>query len=280
MKADLHLHTTASDGVVSPREIVRKASELGLEVIAITDHDTVDGVPDAIDEAGHYPGLLVIPGVEINTDLPGGEAHVLGYYMDCNDSEFTRALSELRDSRRERARKILAKLADMGIPVGWEEVVEQAAGGAIGRPHIARAMQERGYVASLRGAFAGYLGRNAPAYVERKRLGAVEAVELVVKAGGLAVLAHPADIENLEALILQLKRAGLAGIEIYYANYSPATIERLQALAKTYDLIASGGSDYHGLDKSIGTSIGSVDLPRDVVEQLVSLGERKRMVIP
>ncbi len=280
MKADLHLHTTASDGKLRPEEIVRKASQLGLDVIAITDHDSVAGIPPALEAAKSFPQLLVIPGVEINTDMPQGEVHILGYFLDYHDPELNHSLEELRNSRYERGRKMIAKLADMGMDIEWERVLELATGGIIGRPHIAQAMVERGYSSSLQEAFTKYIGRNGSAYIERKKLTPLDAVELILNAGGLPFLAHPADIAHLEALVLRLKEAGMAGLEVYYANYSPGKIARLQALAKRYNLIASGGSDYHGLDNTIGADIGSVDLPPKSVEQFISLAERRRTVIP
>lgn len=280
MKADLHLHTTASDGKLRPEEIVRKASQLGLDVIAITDHDSVAGIPPALEAAKSFPQLLVIPGVEINTDMPQGEAHILGYFIDYHDPELNHSLEELRNSRYERGRKMIAKLADMGMDIDWERVLELATGGIIGRPHIAQAMVERGYSSSLREAFTKYIGRNGPAYIERKKLTPLDAVALILSAGGLPFLAHPADIAHLEDLVSQLKKAGMVGLEVYYAHYSPSKIARLQALAKEYDLIASGGSDYHGLDNTIGANIGSVDLPPNLVEQFISLAEQRRMVIP
>jgi hypothetical protein len=280
MKADLHLHTTASDGRLRPQEIVRKASQLGLDVIAITDHDSVEGIPPALEAAKSFPQLLVIPGVEINTDVPQGEAHILGYFLDYHDPELDHSLKELRNSRYERGRKMTAKLADMGIEIDWERVLELATGGTIGRPHIAQAMVERGYSSSLPEAFTKYIGRNGPAYVERKKLTPLDAVELIFNAGGLPFLAHPAEIKHLEAFVPQLKKAGMAGLEVYYANYSPSKIARLQALANKYDLISSGGSDYHGLDNTIGANIGSADLPPELVRQFISLAEQRRMGIP
>jgi predicted metal-dependent phosphoesterase TrpH len=256
--------------------LVRKASQLGLDVIAITDHDSVEGILPALEEGRNFPQLLVIPGVEISTDVPQGEVHILGYFIDYRDAEFNRVLEELRNSRYERGQKMVARLADIGIDINWGRVLELAGGGAMGRPHIAQAMLERGYISSLREAFTKYIGRKGLAYVERKKLTSLEAVESVLAVGGLPVLAHPANIEHLESFVPQLTRAGMMGIEIYYANYLPSTIARLQALAEKYDLIASGGSDYHGLDDTIGTDIGSVALPHESVEQLISLMGRKR----
>jgi len=274
MRADLHLHTTASDGKLTPQELVRQAVELKLDVIAITDHDSVGGISPALEVAKSFPQLMVIPGVEINTDVPKGEVHILGYFINYRDTEFNHALEELRNSRYERGKKMVARLAQIGVHIDWGRVLELAGGGAVGRPHIAQALLERGYISSLQEAFTKYIGRNGPAYVERKKLLPIEAVKLVINAGGLPVLAHPADIESLEPFILELKRAGMVGIEIYYNGYASKTIGQLKRLAKKHNLVACGGSDYHGLDDSIGASMGSVDLPRESVEQLVSLSKQ------
>ena len=275
MKADLHVHTTASDGRLTPEEIVQKASRIGLDVIAITDHDSVDGIERALDEARDFPELTVIPGVEINASSPEGEVHILGYYVDHKDPAFTCYLAELRDSRLERGRKMVAKLADLGVNIDWESVLSLAEGGAVGRPHIAQVMKECGFVSSLREAFTDYIGRNGPAYVERRKSTPHEASTMILRAGGLPVLAHPADIEGLDLLVGDLKGAGLAGLEIYYSNYSPTKIARLQKIAAKHGLIGTGGSDYHGLDESIGAELGSVRVPREAVERLISLGDSK-----
>ena len=275
MRADLHLHTTASDGRLTPQELVRKAVELKLDVIAITDHDSVEGVPPALEAAQSFTQLMVIPGVEINTDVPKGEVHILGYFLNYRNPELNRTLGELRNSRYERGKKMVANLVELGINIDWRRVEELAGKGSIGRPHIAQAMLEQGYVSSLREAFTKYIGRNGPAYVERKKLTPIEAVKVVLEADGLPVLAHPADIEPLEPFLLQLKKAGIIGIEIYYDGYDSKTIARLKRFARKLDLIACGGSDFHGLDEYIGADIGSVNLPRESVEQLISLSKRK-----
>ena len=280
MRADLHLHTTASDGRLTPRELVQKAVKLNLDVIAVTDHDTVEGIPPALEAAKSFPQLMVIPGVEINTDVPKGEVHILGYFINYLDPKLRRNLEELRTSRYERGKKMVAKLSEMGINVEWERVMELAGGGSVGRPHIAQAMLERGYVSSLREAFDNYIGRNGHAYVERKKLTPLDAVRLVVESDGLPVLAHPADIDPLEPFLLQLKKAGIVGIEIYYNGYSTRTIAHLKSLAQKHALISSGGSDYHGLDTSIGADIGSIHLPQDSVQQLISLAKQKGRAIP
>jgi predicted metal-dependent phosphoesterase TrpH len=274
MKADLHLHTSASDGKLTPGELVRRAAELGLEVISITDHDSVEGIPPAIEAARDFPQLTVIPGVEINTYEPSGEVHILGYFMDCSDPQLKQTLHELRNSRLDRARKMVNRLADMGMEIDMERVLELAAGGAIGRPHVAQAMMERGHVSTFRQAFDRYIGRNGPAYLQRKKLTPMEALALVIKAGGLPVLAHPASIHRLDPLVFRLVKAGMVGIEVYYNGYSPKTVAQLTNVAKRYDLVACGGSDYHGLDETIGSGIGSVDLPSESVERLVALSRK------
>lgn len=274
MKADLHLHTTASDGRLSPQELVQRAGHLGLEVIAITDHDSVAGIPSALAAAKSFPNLLVIPGVEIDTDIPDHDVHILGYFMDYRNIEFANTLERLRNSRYERGQKMVAKLAEFGIQIDWERVLELASGGAIGRPHIAQAMLERGYISSFKEAFTQYIGRNCIAYVKRTKITPLEAVTLIVKANGLPFLAHPADIENLESFVRQLQQAGLVGIEVYYAHYSPDKVERLRTVADKYGLVSSGGSDYHGLDNTVGADIGTIDIPRESVDQIISLGKQ------
>jgi predicted metal-dependent phosphoesterase TrpH len=278
MKVDLHLHSTASDGRLSPQELVSTAASLGVEVIAITDHDSVEGVAPALLAAEEFPTLKIIPGVEISTDVPHGEIHILGYFIDYRNLELSGILERLRNSRQVRAQKMLVKLANMGIRVEWERVQELAGGGSIGRPHIAQAMLERGYVLSPKEAFIKYIGREGPAYVEREKMTPPQAVELVVKADGLAVLAHPSDINDLEELISHLQRVGLAGIEAYYNGYPPKTMKYLASLAHKYGLIASGGSDYHGIEGSGGTLLGGVEVPDECIEQLFVLAGRRAIL--
>lgn len=275
MKIDLHLHTTASDGQLSPAQIVHKAAELGLTIIAITDHDSVEGVEPALAAARDFPDLMVIPGVELNTDIPWGEVHILGYFIDHHDQGLKQSLKSLRHSRQQRAQKMVAKLAGLGIDIDWERVLELAAGASVGRPHIAQAMFERGYISSPGQAFIKYIGRNGPAYVEREGLTTIEAVELVVRARGLPALAHPANIEGIESLIPQLKQAGLVGLECYYNGYAQKTISRLNSLARAQGLIPCGGSDYHGPNAGPGSEIGSVDVPEELAAQLIALAEQR-----
>lgn len=276
IKADLHVHTTASDGKLSPAAMIEQAAALGLEAIAITDHDSIEGIAAALESASRFPKLIFIPGVEINTDVADGEVHILGYFIDHKNKKLKHTLEELRNSRYERGRKIVAKLTEMGVNLDWKRVEELADGGSVGRPHIAQAMIDQGLVSSFQEAFGTYIGRNCPAYVQRKKLTPVEAVALVLEGTGLPVLAHPADIQPLESFILELKNAGIIGMEVYYNNYTPQTTDYLQTLADKYDLIACGGSDHHGFDGGAGADIGSVALPGESIEKLVSLANHRR----
>ena len=274
MKADLHLHTTASDGRLAPREIVALAISVGLDVIAVTDHDTIEGVVPALDAASTSHLLKVIPGVEINTDVARGEVHVLGYFIDYTDEKLAATLQKLRDSRLGRAQKMIAKLNDLGMKIDWQRVSELAQGGTVGRPHISQALLEKGYVRSEKEAFDKYIGHNGPAYVERYKLLPVEVVKLILDAQGLPVLAHPADIADLDELVPKLKAAGLVGLEIYYGNYGSDIIGRLVKIARQYDLIATGGTDYHAFGDGLEVYIGSKLTPSRSVEQLFAMASK------
>ena len=276
MKADLHLHSTASDGRLSPAEVVRQAARLGLEVIALTDHDTVAGIPPAQEEAKSFPALIFIPGVEVATFVSNGEVHILGYFFDPFNPALVSTLEHLRQSRVERARKILAKLEALGLPLSWERILELSGGESLGRPHIAQAMVEKGYVADLRQAFLRYIGRGGPAYVEREHLSAEEGVRLIRTAGGLPVLAHPLDIAALplEPVARRLKKQGLVGMEAHYGDYTPEQVGYLVGVARKLGLIPLGGSDYHGLEKGFDTPMGSIDIPREAVDRLLALVPR------
>lgn len=276
MKVDLHLHTTASDGLLSPPELVNMAAKAGLKVMAVTDHDSVEGIAAALAAARGLSDLQVIPGVEISTDVPQGEVHVLGYFVDYLDSEFLAELARLRNSRQVRARKMLDKLAGLGIDIKWERIKEIAGEGSMGRPHVAQALLERGYIQSLQEAFLKYIGRDGPAYVERNKMTPSEAVELIVKSGGVPVLAHPANIENLEKLVTELQLAGLAGIEVYYTGYSEQSIKYLISIAQRYDLIATGGSDYHGFEGTDNPRLIGIAVPAKYIDQLLALSNRQK----
>lgn len=277
MKADLHLHTTASDGRLEPKDLVSLAAKVGLDVIAITDHDSVGGVAPSIAAARVYPSLTVIPGVELSTDVPRGEVHVLGYFIDYRDNNFTDTLEGLRDSRKGRAVRMIAKLRDLGMEIKWQRVQELAQGGSVGRPHVAQALLEAGHVNSLAEAFDKYIGRNGPAYAEREKMTPAESIKMIKSNRGLSVLAHPADIENLGQLIPELIEAGLVGIEVYYTKYTPEIISRLLTIAGRYKLIATGGTDYHHFENGLETMIGDIQVPSKSVEQLFSVADKRNL---
>ena len=276
-KVDLHIHSTASDGRLSPAEVVRKSAEAGLTVIALADHDTVDGIVPALEAAKAFPRLKVMPCVEISTDVPQGEVHVLGYFIDYTHPELQATLRRMRNSRQERAQGMIAKLRNLGLPVEWERVQEIASGGSMGRPHLAQAMLEKGYIASIKEAFTKYIGWGGPAYVGREKMTPGEAAELILLANGLPVLAHPSTFDDPEAMIIELKASGLVGIEAYYDAYTAEEISRLVNLADRYGLIVTGGSDYHGLDASAETMIGGADVPIESAEQLIALAKQRAL---
>ncbi len=276
-RVDLHLHSTASDGRFSPAEIVRKSAEAGLTVIALADHDTVDGIVPALEAARTFPRLKVIPGVEISTDVPSGEVHVLGYFIDYTYPELQASLRRMRHSRQERAQGMITKLRNLGLPIDWERVREIAGDGSIGRPHLAQAMLEKDYITSIKEAFTKYIGWGGPAYVERAKMTPGEAVALILQANGLPVLAHPLTVNDPETMVIELKANGLVGIEAYYDSSTTEEVNRLVSLAERYGLIATGGSDYHGLDDSAETMIGGADVPVEAVEQLIALAEQRAL---
>ena len=273
-RVDLHVHSTASDGKFSPEAIIGKAAKLGLKVISLTDHDSIDGIIPALKAVKTYPGLTFIPGVEISTDMPDGEAHVLGYFIDYTSTELGSTLERFRNSRLRRAQGMVARLGDLGIDIDWSRVQEIAGDGAIGRPHIAQAMLEKGYITSFKEAFDKYIGHGGPAYVEREKMMPEEAVALIVRSRGLPVLAHPFTVKEPETLVIKLKTAGLVGIEAYYKDNTAAETEATLDLATRYRLIATGGSDFHGIADSNDAMLGSVEVPMEAAERLIALAER------
>ena len=270
MNVDLHLHTTASDGKLIPEEIVCSAAKLGFNIIAITDHDSVAGIPPALSAAQAFPELLVIPGIELNTDTPQSEVHILGYFLDYTNTELRLTLQQLRESRQLRGEKMVAKLHSLGLDIDWHRVQELAHGAPIGRPHVAQALLERGYVSSIKDAFVKYIGRDSPAYMKYTKLTPVESVKLIVTAQGLPVLAHPGGIDNLSELLGELTSVGLIGLEVFYDHYPPDTVDSLLAIANKYELIALGGSDFHGLEGE-SMEVPEIALPQESVEQLFTL---------
>ncbi len=268
---DLHLHTLASDGRLSPTELVNLIASKGVKVAAISDHDTTEGIKEAVRAAQAHDGLEIIPAIELSTDIPGDEIHMLGYFLQYEDDEFQAILRRFREGRLERGRMMVEKLASLGKPVDWERVQEIAGDGSVGRPHIALAMVEAGYFEEPKEAFYEYLGRNGLAYAERQKMTPEEGVEMLAKVGGPAVLAHPANLEDLDTKVAQLKEAGLVGMEVHYSMYSQETIQRLLAVAQRHDLIPCGGSDYHGLGNTGELEPGLLGPPVESVERLADV---------
>ena len=268
---DLHLHTLASDGRLTPTELVNLVAAKGVTVAAISDHDTTNGVDEAIRAAASHPNLEIIPAIELSTDIPGDEIHMLGYFLQYEDEEFQTILGRFREGRLERGKMMVEKLAALGKPVDWERVQEIAGDGSVGRPHIALAMVEAGYFKEPKEAFYEYLGRNGLAYAEREKMTPEEGVEMLAKVGGSAVLAHPANLEDLDSKVAQLKEAGLVGMEVHYAMYTEETIQRLLEVANRHGLIPCGGSDYHGLGNTGEQEPGLLGPPMESVERLAGV---------
>ncbi len=267
-EVDLHLHTLASDGRLTPTELVQFAVRQGLKTIAISDHDTTDGLAEAFEAAREFKDLRIIPGIELSADVPGDEVHILGYFIDPGDAVLQSELLRFREGRVGRAKAMVEKLGQLGLHVEWERVQEIAGDGAVGRPHIALALVEAGYCKEPKDAFPEYLGRNGLAYVERVKLTPAEAVSMIQQAGGAAVLAHPAYMNDMDAGIANLAGIGLTGIEVHYAKYRDDTIRQLARLAREYGLIPCGGSDYHGLGNSDECLPGENGPPLDSVDGL------------
>ena len=242
---DLHSHTTASDGTLAPRELVLLAARHGVRVLAVTDHDSTGGVAEAIDEARRVPPLEIVPGLEINCDVPGAELHVLGYCLDWEAAWFQEFLGAQREERRQRVYRIAARLAELGMPIDPADVFALVKEGSAGRPHVAQVMVDRGYVKSVRQAFDRFLSANGPANVPRKRFTPVEAVRIIRRARGVPVLAHPG-LANRDELIPELVEAGLMGIETFYPEHSAGQITAYRGMCMRLGLIATGGSDFHG----------------------------------
>jgi predicted metal-dependent phosphoesterase TrpH len=276
-KVDLHVHSTASDGKFNPEEIVALAAKLGLQVMALTDHDSIEGIVPALEAARAFPDLRLIPGVEISTDMPEGQVHVLGYFIDFHGDELKSALERFRNSREKRARGMVDKLHGLDIDIAWERVQEIAGDGAVGRPHIAQALLEKEYISSFTEAFDKYIGQDGPAYVERDKMTPVEAVKLIKRGKGLPVLAHPFTVNCPETMLPELKAAGLIGIEAYYKDYTPAETETAIRLAEKHDLIVTGGTDYHGIDDHNEVMLGGVDVPMESVENLIALADEEML---
>ena len=282
VRIDLHIHSNASDGTLTPPEILALAQNLHLGAIAITDHDTLEGSKDAL-SFGIPPSVKFLTGVEISAEPPpsfscAGSFHILGYAVDVDHPDLNRTLSMLKDSRKNRNPKILKLLSHFGVDITLDEVMNLAGNSQPGRPHIAQLMVEKGYVGSIDGAFDEYLGNNKPAYVDRFRFECEETIKTILNAGGIPVLAHPLLLgikENdiLENLIAVLTDMGMRGIEAYYPEHTRDLVAYYSRLARRYNLLITGGTDFHGDIKpeiQMGVGKGDFFVPYELYEKLIS----------
>ncbi|MBF0483248.1 MAG: PHP domain-containing protein [Candidatus Omnitrophica bacterium] len=264
--ADLHLHTNYSDSSLSPEEVVNQAKAAGIECIAITDHDTVEAVPLAV-EAGKKCGVEIIPGIELSSEINGREVHILGYMFDYQNPKVLDLFNMMQNERMERMKKMVGKLKELGINnIEFEEVCALTKTNAVGRAHLARLLLQKKWVSYIGEAFDKYLSEGKPVYFPKYKMTPYEAIDLVRKANGVAVLAHPA-VTRVDELIPSFAEAGLKGIEIFYPMVSKTGMDYYNGLAKKYNLIATGGSDTHGVIKP-DIYIGLIKLPYENVEQL------------
>ncbi|MFP6678869.1 MAG: PHP domain-containing protein [Dehalococcoidia bacterium] len=279
---DLHLHTTASDGQLTPTQLVNRIAKTSLRVIAITDHDSTDGITEALAAAEHHPHLSIIPGIELGTEDGESEVHLVSHFIDLDAPGLQNYLAKLRDGRVEAARQTVEKLGELGIYIEWERVLEIAKG-AVGRPHIARAMAESGYVHNPQDAFQRYLGNNGIARVKRLKPTPADGVRFLHSVGATATLAHPQTVRGLKSVIGFLVDEGLDGIEVFAPKYGGSDRERRLEAATRNGLIALGGSDYHawgtdeeivpGDPKTVGPSL-------DAVERLQLAAKSWKSMIP
>ncbi len=269
VEIDLHLHTTASDGTLTPRQLIDQVATTSLRVVAVTDHDSTNGLNEAIEASAAHPQLTVIPGIELGTSDEESELHLLGYFIDPDNTVMQSKLEQFRVERVEAARAMVNRLAEIKRPVSWERVVEMASG-SVGRPHIARAMVEAGHVETVAEAFDRYIGEKGVARVPRPKLHPVAALEMIHAAGGIGVIAHPRTVNKLDNLVKQLVDVGLAGIEVYAEKYASDRRDEYLDIATRYDLVPSGGTDYHALGAKNETTPGTNGPPPDTVSKLLA----------
>jgi predicted metal-dependent phosphoesterase TrpH len=272
-RADLHVHTTASDGLLSPEEVVKWAGIKRLAAVGITDHDTVNGIAPAM-EASRVYGVEVVPGIELSTIYEDEEIHILGYYIDYKAEWFLDILKRIQNSRFERASHIVEKLNAMNIDITLEQVMAIADNGAIGRPHIARAMIDKGYISNIKEAFKDYIGKGCPAYVERYKLTSGEAIDMIKRLGGAAVLAHPGLIKN-KANIGKIVNLGIDGIEVYHTKHDDETVRGSLSIANSRSLLITGGSDCHGIKLNNEPIIGNCSVDYKYVKLLKEAAESR-----
>ena len=264
---DLHAHTTASDGALPPEGLVRLAKERGLSVLAVTDHDTLASIPRAVAEAAQAGGLQIVPGVEVTAYVDDLEVHILGHFIDPDDARLMGLFASSRDDRIERIRRMIDKLWSLGLPLDADEILNQAPGASVGRPHLAQAMVRRGYVASVQEAFDRYLTPGKPAHVERSRLPAADVMLAIKRAGGVPSLAHPGAY-GCDDVIGRLAEQSLMGLEVNHPDHDSEATFRYERMRLEYGLLAVSGSDFHGTEGLRLSSLGRPSLPEADFERL------------
>ncbi len=274
---DLHVHTTASDGFFTPQQIISRACEIKLTGLAISDHDTVDGLPVAVDYLKNNEIKLdFIPAIEMNTELDGYEIHILGYYIDFTDQNLDQHLKHIKEARMERAEIMVGKLRNMGMMIDLARVREIAIGDIIARPHLARALMEKGYVSSEREAFDKYIGKDRPAYMSRYKFEPETALNLIRECGGVSILAHPGLLKN-DNMVDLLIEMGVEGLEVYYPEHSRDLISKYLELCGERNLLVTGGSDFHGSSRNTHFyELGLCGVSFDLVNQLKGYINRKK----
>ena len=274
MKADLHTHSTASDGELAPAELVQRAARQGLTLLALTDHDTAAGLAEAQETARRF-GLSFIGGVEISTDVPTGELHILGYGIDPDCGQLAAALKQFRRASIRRLALMLERLRLLGVDLNEASIVPRGNEHSVGRPHVARALVAGGHVGTISEAFELFLAEGRPAYVRKERARPADVIGLIRRAGGLPVLAHPLGVHDLDLLLPVLIAAGLAGLECYYAEYDVEQRQLLAQLADDHGLLVTGGSDFHGDRMHQLRAFGSVDIPQKRLMQFLDSFEQR-----
>ncbi len=273
-KIDLHTHTTYSDGSLTPRELLDQAKAANLTTISITDHDTVDGIPEAI-IYGKEIGVEVIPGLEISTDIEDKEVHLLGYFIDINDNELKKYLEFFREERFHRAKRIVKNLNNMNIEISVDDVLKIAKNSAIGRPHIASALLAKGYINNFYEAFNKYIGDNGPAYERKIHVSVQSAIKLITDAGGLCFIAHPGHLK--ESILTNLINSGVDGIEVLHPSHNDFQVKFYRGIVNQYCLLESGGSDYHGKIKGDERNLGKYYISKtkfETMKKMLSKNER------
>ena len=275
-QVDLHVHSTRSDGTYTPTELVNYAIEKGLSAFALTDHDTIDGIDEAVAAAKDKP-VTVIPGIEYSTEYLGRDVHIVGLFIDYKAPAFVEYLTRFKQSRIDRNHKLCKNLQGAGIDITYEALIQMFPDAVITRAHYAKFLLSKGYVTSLKDAFARYVGDHTPYFVHREKVTPEEVIQLTLKAGGVPVLAHPTlyhlGREQLDILVSTLKSKGLVGMECVYSTFSPAEEREMKALAAKYELLPSGGSDFHGGNKpglDLGTGYGKLYVDEDIMIKLRS----------